>query len=57
MRSRAYAVLFASLGLVALIYDFVVAQDAYPNRTVTLSVGFAAGGNGDIIAQIGRAHV
>ena len=52
MRSPTYAVLFASLGLLALGYRFVAAQDAYPSRTVTLSIGFAAGGNGDIIARI-----
>jgi tripartite-type tricarboxylate transporter receptor subunit TctC len=28
------------------------AQDIYPNRSVTLAIGFAAGGNGDIIARI-----
>ena len=52
MRSPTYAVLFASLGLLALGYRFVAAQDAYPSRTVTLTIGFAAGGNGDIIARI-----
>ena len=52
MRSPAYAVLFASLGLLALGDRFVAAQDAYPSRTVTLTIGFAAGGNGDIIARI-----
>jgi tripartite-type tricarboxylate transporter receptor subunit TctC len=44
--------LFASLGLLALGYRCVAAQDAYPSRTVTLSTGFAAGGNVDIIARI-----
>ena len=52
MRSPTYAVLFASLGLLALGYRCVAAQDAYPSRTVTLSTGFAAGGNVDIIARI-----
>jgi tripartite-type tricarboxylate transporter receptor subunit TctC len=52
MRSPTYAVLFASLGLLALSHRFVAAQDAYPNRSVTLSTGFAAGGNVDIIARI-----
>ena len=52
MRSPTYAVLFASLGLLALGDRFVAAQDAYPSRTVTLTIGFAAGGNGDIIARI-----
>ena len=52
MRSRTYAVLFASLGLVALGHRFVAAQDTYPSRAVTLTIGFAAGGNGDIIARI-----
>src|SRR4051812_20290414 len=52
MRSPTCAVLFASLGLLALGYRSVAAQDAYPNRSVTLAVGFAAGGNGDIIARI-----
>ena len=28
------------------------AQDAYPNRPVTLTHGFAAGGNGDVISRI-----
>ena len=52
MRSPTYAVLFASLGLFAVGYRFVAAQDAYPSRTVTLTIGFAAGGNGDIISRI-----
>jgi tripartite-type tricarboxylate transporter receptor subunit TctC len=52
MRSPTYAVLFASLGLLALGYRCVAAQDAYPSRTVTLSTGFAAGGNVDITARI-----
>ena len=52
MRSPTYAVLFASLGLFAVGYRFVAAQDAYPSRTVTLTIGFAAGGNGDIITRI-----
>src|SRR5262245_24391990 len=49
MRSR-FA--FAVLGLFALVGPAAVAQDSYPNRSVTLTIGFAAGGNGDIIARI-----
>ena len=52
MRSPTYAVLFASLGLLALGTRFAAAQDAWPSRAVTLTIGFAAGGNGDIITRI-----
>ena len=52
MRSPAYAVLFASLTLPALGTRFVAAQDAYPSRPVTLTTGFAAGGNVDVISRI-----
>jgi tripartite-type tricarboxylate transporter receptor subunit TctC len=44
--------LFSILGLLALGGHFAGAQEAYPNRSVTLTIGFAAGGNGDIIARI-----
>ena len=46
------SLLFASLGLLALGTRFVAAQDAWPSRAVTLTIGFAAGGNGDIITRI-----
>jgi tripartite-type tricarboxylate transporter receptor subunit TctC len=39
------------LGQIVLGHDLAGAQD-YPNRSITLSIGFAAGGNGDIIARI-----
>jgi tripartite-type tricarboxylate transporter receptor subunit TctC len=41
------ALLLASLAL-----STAEAQEAYPTRPVTLTIGFAAGGNGDIIARI-----
>ena len=28
------------------------AQETYPSRSITLTIGFAAGGNGDIITRI-----
>lgn len=49
MRSR---IALAALGMVALGCDLAGAQDIYPNRSVTLTIGFAAGGNGDIITRI-----
>ena len=42
----------ATFGLFALGCNLAPAQDNYPNRTVTLTIGFAAGGNGDIITRI-----
>jgi len=42
----------AALGLLALGICGATSQDVYPNRSVTLTIGFAAGGNGDIIARI-----
>src|SRR5262245_23871140 len=48
MRSR---ILFAALGILALDHC-AVAQETYPSRSITLTIGFAAGGNGDIITRI-----
>jgi tripartite-type tricarboxylate transporter receptor subunit TctC len=47
-----FATSFAILGLLTLRCGLADAQEAYPNRSVTLTIGFAAGGNGDIIARI-----
>jgi tripartite-type tricarboxylate transporter receptor subunit TctC len=53
MRSRfAFAASFAVLGLLTLQCGPTDAQEVYPNRSVTLTIGFAAGGNGDIITRI-----
>ncbi len=38
--------------LAALAVGPVRAQDNYPNRTITIVVGFAAGGTADIIARL-----
>ena len=48
MRSR---ILFAALGILALDH-VAAAQEIYPSRSITLTIGFAAGGNGDIITRI-----
>ena len=42
----------AALGLLVLGCQLADAQEIYPNRSVTLTTGFAAGGNVDIIARI-----
>jgi hypothetical protein len=47
-----FASLVAILGLLAPGTRFVAAQDTWPSRPVTLTIGFAAGGNGDIITRI-----
>jgi tripartite-type tricarboxylate transporter receptor subunit TctC len=42
----------AALGLLVLGCQLAGAQEIYPNRSVTLTTGFAAGGNVDIISRI-----
>jgi tripartite-type tricarboxylate transporter receptor subunit TctC len=50
MRGRSTIV--TALLLANLALSAAHAQEAYPTRSVTLTIGFAAGGNGDIIARI-----
>ncbi len=53
MRSPStFATAFGALGLLALGSGLASAQDAFPSRQVTLTTGFAAGGNIDIVARI-----
>jgi tripartite-type tricarboxylate transporter receptor subunit TctC len=47
VRLTVTALLLANLAL-----SSAQAQEVYPTRSVTLTIGFAAGGNGDIIARI-----
>ena len=51
MINRLHPVLFciAFLAVLASIVS-VVAQDNYPNRPITLTHGFIAGGNSDVVA-------
>src|SRR4051794_36566130 len=43
---------FAAAALIATLSHRVQAQETYPNRTIRLIVGFAAGGGNDLIARI-----
>ena len=49
---RMLAVLVAALLSVGFAVRATCAQETYPNRTIRLIVGFAAGGGNDIIARI-----
>lgn len=43
---------FAAAALIATLSQRAQAQEIYPNRTIRLIVGFAAGGGNDLIARI-----
>ena len=52
MTARRNVLLAAVFGLSALIAPSAFAQGDYPNRTIRIVVGFAAGGGNDIFARL-----